>query len=197
MNLSKENLDKIGFSILGNFGYCWIAGGAISSVLRGGRVDDIDIFFPNEDSRKNAVRKLVSMGGEKIHTHSFEERVRFKGKFYDFMHLGRNPEETISRFDYTVCCVVIDKKGNFYCHEDYFDHIGSKKLHFIGNYPNVNFKNKTKRLKKYINKGYLIDHENLDYWLQRLIKEHNKLSNKKKIQITEFNIVKNKIDQNK
>ena len=194
MNNNTENLNKLGFPILKEFSSnCWIAGGAITNFFLGEQKTDLDIFFPNEESFKAATKKFISMGAESVNSYPSGEKFKFKGEFYDLIHLGNSPEQTISRFDYSVCCAAVDKAGNFYHHEDYFDHIEKKEIHYIGNHPNINFKNKSKRLQSYINKGYSIKKEQLISWLDRLIKDQNRLRNKKKINITEFKIIKSKI----
>jgi len=155
-----QNLKKVGFDILKNFNSnCWIAGGAISDFFSGRERRDLDIFFPNEESRKAAVEKFVSMGAEILTSYPLGERLKFKGELYDLVHLGNTPKQTILRFDYSVCCAAIDKSGNFYYHENYFEHLGNKEVHYIGNHPNINFKNKSKRLQSYLDKGYKITSE--------------------------------------
>jgi hypothetical protein len=197
MNLSKENLDKINFSILRNFSYCWIAGGSITSALLDEEIDDIDIFFPHEKARQEAIKKILCMGAKKVND-QLNDRFHLNGKIYDLICAGENPEETISNFDWTACCATLDAEGNFYCHEKFFDHMGTKQLHFMGNCSSayqLAFKNKTKRLSKYLEKGYEIEPEMLKYWLSRIISDHNKVKNKRKLKITEINILKFKIDK--
>jgi hypothetical protein len=190
-----ENLKRVGFPILKEFdSNCWIAGGAISDFFLGKKRRNLDIFFPNEQSFKAAAQKFISMGAEEINVFPLGREFKFKGEFYDLIHLGRNPAETISRFDYSICCAALDKAGNFYCHENYFDHVGKKQIHYIGNHPNINVKNKSKRLQNYLSKGYNIGEEQLVHWLDRLIKDQNRLRNKKKMHITEFKIVQTKIN---
>lgn len=196
MKTNLTSLKKIGFPILEKFNSrCWIAGGAITDYFLDRSVDNIDIFFPNESARKGAINKLESMGAKKLDSLPSEEKFKLKDKSYSLACIGRTPEETISQFDYTVCCVAVDQSGNFYCHERYFDHLDCKKIHYLGNYPNMNFKNKSKRLRKYLEKGYSIDKEHLTYWLERLIKDQNRLRNKKSVSITEFKIIKTKINK--
>ena len=190
------NLKKIGFPILKKFNSrCWIAGGAITDYFLDRPIDNIDIFFPSEIMYKNAARKFESAGAERLDVHPFGEKFKFEGKTYDLTSVGRNPEETISQFDYTVCCAAVDKNGNFYYHEEYFNHLDNKEIHYLGNYPNMNFKNKSKRLQKYLEKGYSINKKNLTYWLKRLIKDQNRLRNKKPTNITKFEIIKTKINK--
>ena len=165
MHNNLENLKKISFSILRKFeSNCWIAGGAITSTILDEKIDNINIFFPDEECRQNGAKKMFQMRAEKINGHPLEEKFRLDGKIYDLIHAGRSPEETILKSDWSVCCAAIDKRGNFYYHEKFFDHIGTKKLHFIGNYSNsrqLSFKSKTKRLIKYVEKGYKIEKESL------------------------------------
>lgn len=197
MKISKENLEKLNFKILKNFNNCWIAGGAIASVILDEKIADIDIFFPSEDARKAAVKKFSMMGAEKIASYPLGDKFEYRGQQYDLIHAGRTPEETIRLFDWTACCAAIDKKGNFICHEKFFEHIFERKLYFLGNHPSPHqlaFKNKVKRLTKYLEKNYKIDNKMLQYWLSRMISDHNKLKNKRKLQVTEINVSKFKID---
>ena len=191
-----ENLKRVGFPILKEFdSHCWIAGGAISDFFLEENRRDLNIFFPNEESLKAAVEKFISMGAEEVQAHPSGRKFKLKGELYDLMHLGNSPVQTISRFDYSVCCAALDKTGNFYYHQDYFEHIEKKEIHYIGNHPNMNFKSKSKRLRRYLEKGFTIDKENLNYWLERLIKDQNRLRNKKSINITEFKTIKTKINK--
>ena len=198
MSSHKENLDKLNFSILKNFSYCWIAGGALANTILDEKIEDIDIFFPNEKTRQEAIKKIIYMGAKKIETHPYCDKFDLNGRIYDLIHAGRTPEETISSFDWTACCSALDSKGNFYCHEKFFDHIGTKMLYFMGNCSSphqLTFKNKAKRLSKYIKKGYQIEKEVLQDWLSRVISDHNKLKNKRKLKTIEINVLKFKIDK--
>ena len=147
------NLKKIGFPILKEFGSnCWIAGGAISDFFLDRVPKDIDIFFPNTVEKKKAIEKLTLLGAKQQGTPSdtmgAPTTFKYKGDTINIIHLGVTPQDCITRFDYTVCCAAIDRKGNFYHHEKYFEHLDSKKIHYLGNHPNVNFKNKSRRLQK-------------------------------------------------
>jgi len=201
MNLSKENLDKINFSILREFkSTCWISGGSVASIILDEKIDDVDIFFPNEETLKRGEKKMLQMGAERIDSYTLGQKFKLNGKIYDLIHAGRTPEETVSNSDWTACCAAIDKKGYFYCHENFLEHAASKELHFIGNHPTnreLSFKSKTKRLIKYIEKGYKITEKGLLLWLSRIISDQNKLRNKKKMHIIKFNIIKCKINLNK
>jgi hypothetical protein len=198
MKTNVINLKKIGFPILKEFdSNCWIAGGAISDFFLGKECKNLDIFFPNAVEKKKAVEKLISLGGKmregESNTMGSPTVFEYEGNAINIIHLGTTPEACITRFDYTVCCAAIDKKGNFYYHEKYFEHLGNKEIHYIGNHPNINFKNKSRRLQKYLNKGYLIRKKNLNLWLTKLIQDQNRARNKKSVIITEFKIIKQKL----
>ena len=200
MKTNVTNLKKIRFPILKEFGSnCWIAGGAISDFFLDRDCKDIDIFFPNTIEKKKAIEELTRLGGRMQGSSSDNigaaTTFKYKGDTINIIHLGTTPEECITRFDYTVCCAAIDKKGNFCHHEKYFEHLGNKKIYYLGNHPNANFKNKSRRLQKYLGKGYSIDKENLDYWLIRLIQDQNRARNKKSVNITSFKIIKTKVNK--
>ena len=82
--------------------------------------------------------------------------------------------ETIDQFDYTCCAIAVDKNKKFTYHDDYFEHIERRELHYIGNHPNRFYVNKAKRMLRYFDKGFNIDNENLETWLYTLIKDHKK-----------------------
>ena len=198
MHANLKNLEKVNFSLLSKFSSnCWIAGGAISDFFLGKDCKSIDVFFPNTAEKKKAVEKLNSLGakmqGTPVDIIGGATTFQYKENIVNLIHLGATPEECISRFDYTVCCAAIDKKGNFYYHEKYFEHLGNKEIHYIGNHPNLNFKSKSKRLRRYLEKGFMIDEENLSYWLERLIKDQNRLRNKKSVAVTKFQTKINKL----
>ncbi len=88
--------------------------------------------------------------------------------------VGDNPQSTIEQFDYTCCAVAVDKNKKFTYHKDYFNHLESKELHYIGNHPNKFYLNKAKRLLRLLDKGFTLDQENMEKWLNTLIKDHKK-----------------------
>lgn len=200
MKTNVTNLKKIRFPILKEFGSnCWIAGGAISDFFLDRDCKDIDIFFPNVIQKKKAIEKLDCLGakmqGASPDVAGAATTFKYKGDTINIIHLGTTPEECISRFDYTVCCAAIDRKGNFYYHEKYFEHLDSKEVHYLGNHPNINFKNKSRRLQKYLSKGYSINKENLIHWLTKLIQDQNRARNKKGVILTDFKIIKTKVNK--
>jgi tRNA nucleotidyltransferase/poly(A) polymerase len=179
MNLTDENLKKIKFEVLSNFNSdCWIAGGAITDFILGRKIRDIDVFFPSEKDALKAKNKLTSIGGKMTFEYPQGFNVKYRGTHYDLAFVGATAQETIDRFDYTVCAIAVDKNKKFIHHEDYFNHLEKMELHYIGNHPNKFYLNKAKRLLKYFDKGFSLDQDNLEKWLHTLIKDHKKAKRK-------------------
>ena len=175
MNLTEDNLKKIKFDTLSLFhSDCWIAGGAITDFLLGRKIRDIDIFFPSDKDRIKAKNKLLSLGAKLIYEYPSGFCVKYRGTSYDLVYLGDTPKETIDQFDYTVCCIAVDKNKEFVHNKEYFNHLESMELHYIGNHPNKFYTSKAKRILRLFDKGFTLYQENLEKWLNRLLKDHKK-----------------------
>ena len=110
IELSQDHLDKINFKILDEFDcYCWIAGGALTSVLMDEIPKDIDIYFPSEADKIRAAAKILDAGGVFCVNYPNGIRVKYKSLIYDLVYLKPTVEETISSFDFTICGIAIDK----------------------------------------------------------------------------------------
>ena len=183
MNLSEENLRKIEFHLLSKFNsYCWISGGAILDALDDRDPRDIDVYFSSEKERDKAVSKAKVLGAKIIQVYPLGTKIEWDGVEIDLAFCGKSPEEVFDKYDYTIMCIAIDKNGKFFHHPDFFEHWGERKLYYTGitqSKGSAHFTNKSKRLKKYLNKGYDIDGENLEFWLE-LILEDQKRSKKPK-----------------
>ncbi len=170
-----KNLEKIKFSTLQHFGYCWIAGGAIADYFLDKKPNDIDIYFPSEKAKKKGVNKFKNLGAKNIREYPFGTKMLYRGMKYDLAFLKPTPEESIEQFDYTVCSAAIDKDQKFYSHPDFFEHLEEKKLYYLGSDPQrgpSHSVNKARRLLKHLRKGYSIDQEHLWFWLDKIIKDH-------------------------
>jgi hypothetical protein len=67
-------------------------------------------------------------------------------------HFFPTPEETISNFDFTVCCVAVTPSGDVVHHERFFEDLAGRRL-AINALP---FPLSTlERLQRYVSKGYL------------------------------------------
>lgn len=175
MKTNLENLEKIKFSTLHLFGYCWIAGGAIVDFFQDRKPSDVDIYFPSEKLKQKAVNKFKNLKAKIIREYPLGTKALYRGMRYDLMYLKPTPEECFEEFDYTVCCAAIDKDEKFYSHPDFFNHLEEKKLHYLGSSETAGANhpiNKARRLQKYIKKGYSIDETNLNFWLDSTIKDH-------------------------
>ena len=163
--------------------YCWIAGGSIYDYFNGNTPSDIDVFFKSQKDVEKAMSLLKRKGFRLLINRNvggqFESR---DGVKYDILFLGKTPEHLFHNFfDYSVCCAAIDNKGNFFHHEDYFEHCDKKEIHYIEKCPKSDSV-KRKRLKKFIEKGFSIDSENLLSWFKKMD------SDKKQLKKRPFNI---------
>jgi hypothetical protein len=183
MSLSEENLKKIHFELLSRFNsYCWISGGSILDALDDRKPRDIDIYFESQRDQEKAVSKAKMQGAKIIQQYPLGTKLEWDGIEIDLTFCGKSPEEVFDKYDYTIMCIAIDKNGKFFHHPDFFEHWGERKLYYTGiaqSKGSAHFANKSKRLKKYLNKGYDIDSENLEFWLE-LILEDQKRSKKPK-----------------
>ena len=179
MNPTEQNLKKIKFDILSEFNSdCWIAGGAITDLLLGRKIKDIDVFFPTEKALIKGKNKLKSIGGRLMFEYPSGFCMKYRGMSYDLSFLGDDPQSTIDQFDYTCCAIAVGKDKKFVYHDDYYKHLESKELHYIGNHPNKFYLNKAKRLLRMFDKGFTLDEENLEKWLNTLIRDHKKAKRK-------------------
>lgn len=134
--------------------HCWIAGGALRDYFSiGYPQSDIDIFFPNEGEYQKLKDFFESKGlevqyeNEKVCVFFFN-----KHKFDLVKVFFSGPHETISEFDFTVCCCAVDE-DDVYMHADFFPDLARRRL-IINKLP---FPLSTlQRLQKYIKKGYSI-----------------------------------------
>jgi len=178
MNISEQNLKKIHFHLLKEFkSYCWISGGAILDAFEGRTPRDVDIYFSSERDRDNAIKSLERKGSKILQVYPLGAKMRYEGIEIDLAYCGETPDKVFDRYDFTVCCVAIDKNGKFFFHADFFEHLGEKKLYYSGEAPSkgtLHFTSKAKRLKKYLKKGFSINEENLEFWLERVLDEQKR-----------------------
>jgi hypothetical protein len=88
---------------------CWVAGGSVRDYLIGIEPKDYDIYFPNNIEYKKADRYLEEMGGICVFENENGKKYRLNENYYDLVkRFNKSPEDTISRFDYTICMFAID-----------------------------------------------------------------------------------------
>jgi len=147
--------------------YYWIAGGSIMSFFLDESPNDVDFFFKDEGDADKAIRILLKKGFRVVERLDFGKKLSKDNIEYDILHTEKTPEDCIMNFDISVCCAAIDSNGVFYYHEKYFEHVGEKRLEYLGNYPSFNWLCKSLRLKKYLKMGFEISRTNLISWLNK------------------------------
>lgn len=135
---------------------CWVAGGSVRDYFSGGMIqDDFDIFFPDRESFEKALDILKKTKGIKSGFQS-PAIANFQDGWHKLQlvssHFFSSPEDTIARFDFTVCCAAITTKDVF-VNETFFEDLASRSLVINAlPYPLSTME----RMQKYIRKGYHI-----------------------------------------
>jgi hypothetical protein len=134
----------------------WIAGGSLRDFFsRMPLTSDVDLFFASDAERQEAARRLSASGVAKpLYDHSHVQCFMFKNRHVQLIkkHFFAGPEETISQFDFTVCCVAMSSSGELFHHENFFEDLAGRRL-AINQLP---FPLSTlERLQKYVAKGFV------------------------------------------
>ena len=130
----------------------WIAGGCIRDYMSRSSISDVDFFFTKESDFEHVKSffladnaKVLFENENALKLETMTGKVDLVKRFYE------NPKESISSFDFTVCCAAIDNNKTFYCHDDFFIDLAAKSLQ-INKLP---FPLSTlQRLQKYNKKGF-------------------------------------------
>jgi hypothetical protein len=137
----------------------WIAGGCLRDYFSlGYHASDIDVFFPSrEDFDKFSSISKFEGAGKIIFENENTKRLLFtlngKDVIVDLIKkFFSSPEETISEFDFTICCVAMDRLF-FYCNSTFFIDLAKKRL-VVNKLPYP--LSTLQRLQKYIIKGFRI-----------------------------------------
>lgn len=153
MNLIDEDLYKI----LKNE-KCIIAGGAITSLFTRNEINDLDVYFRNEESLIRALKYMLGNASPVAHTDKATLFSRHQTIVpVQFIHFKffESAQEIFDTFDFTVCMGAYDlSKEEFVFDNRFFQHNAQRMLQFNHNtaYPIVS----ALRLQKYEDKGYTI-----------------------------------------
>jgi hypothetical protein len=139
----------------------FIAGGAITSVFCERDINDIDIFFPNEEVLEKVKEYCFSnyefkSYHESDNAYTFIElqRSKYPIQFIKLNYISE-PINIFKHFDFTVCCGLYDfKKEKFEFHTDFLKHNAQRKLVYISTntYPIMS----VLRAEKYKKLGYTL-----------------------------------------
>ena len=176
---------------------CWVAGGYLLSYFTSRPWRDIDIYFPSDRLKNQAVQNLIDKDYSLMD--NFDGNVIKGGsaKLLDknnnnieLMHRGNTPTETIQQFDFTICCCSLNNDGILEYHHNYFDDVYNRRLVYTGTSPYVDFYRRMSRLKKYVSKGYGIDQDNLIQWIDAATDQHIAILSNKHEYIVDFKTIK-------
>lgn len=136
---------------------CYLAGGAIVSLMSGSPINDFDIYFSSKDEIKKFMlmemsRNYILSRTDKAFTFRTNVGINIQCIYFNYF---KTPEDIFKTFDFTVCMGAYRfKDEEFYFHDEFFHHNVQKKLVFNENtaYPIVSLM----RVDKYKKKGYRI-----------------------------------------
>lgn len=141
---------------------CWVAGGALRDYFIDGHCDnskDIDVFFQYSGEYREARARLRELKAKEIFINDYVSNFSFNGHTIQLIgaHQFKGPQETIDKFDFTVCGAAVDKDRTYFL-PTFFDDLKEKNLSFHKlPYPISTLK----RLPRYIRKGFAISNRDL------------------------------------
>ncbi len=129
----------------------FIAGGAVTSVFSSARINDFDLFFPNEASLSKALAS-VPQDGKTVNTDSAMSLIADGHRIQLIKCVVRTPAEVINGFDFTICQGAYDWDDGFLFGKDFFTHLAQRRLVFNvqAEYPICSLY----RLRKFIKRGF-------------------------------------------
>jgi hypothetical protein len=143
-----------------------LAGGAITSIFSGSKINDFDLYFENEKMLTPVKNYLDNKnnGYKKVFSSSSASTYEAGGRFFQLVHkkelLLSTPEALFNKFDFTICMGSFKfSEGEFYLHQDFLYDLARKNLNFNKNA--LNPVASLWRLQKYIQRGYSISSQNM------------------------------------
>lgn len=136
----------------------YIAGGTVTSLFSSNPVNDIDLYFRNEESLAELIEEIYDDGDDWVNALTSKALlVRVEDKELQMIHFKyfEKAEDIFDTFDYTVCMGAFDfETEQFVLHEDFLKHNAQRILKFNKNtdFPIVSLL----RVQKYKDKGYSI-----------------------------------------
>ncbi|QDX94674.1 hypothetical protein EEL30_21780 [Brevibacillus laterosporus] len=136
----------------------YIAGGAITSLFCNREINDLDVYFRNEESMIDFLESLWDETGTYVASLTKKSILLLKNSLHiQLIHdrMYELPKEIFKAFDFTVCMGCYDfTTESFILHEDFLRHNAQRQLNFNPDtlYPVVS----ALRVQKYEDKGYEI-----------------------------------------
>lgn len=129
----------------------FMAGGAVTSVFSSAKINDFDLFFPNEGEMKKAI-STITPGDKSVDTDSALSVILDGHRVQFIKCVFGTPEEVIGKFDFTICQAAFDLKNGFTFGGEFFAHLAQRRLVFniSAEYPICSLY----RSRKFIKRGF-------------------------------------------
>lgn len=118
------------------FSGCYIAGGAVRSLVTGQEIKDIDVYPKNEESYFKAIQYLVEDGAFIVHHSSKAVSFMLDDMVYQIINMGYTPkpQDIYDKFDFTSCMAAYDVDLDVIdMHPDFMLDCASRRLVFNPN----------------------------------------------------------------
>lgn len=136
-----------------------IAGGSMLSLWLDKPINDIDLFFENENEFLKCLKYFNEVVGECDYETPNAVRFVHKGMKYDLIRKEfGTPNEIISNFDFYNCAIAVTK-DNVYALSHTLESINTNSLMLIGENYKINPTSTMKRVVKYAKKGFNVDNK--------------------------------------
>lgn len=142
--------------------HVYVAGGAITSVFSGTKINDYDVYFKDKESRdavleffndkSNGVTKVCSS----VNAATYNTPLATIQLILRDEYISKTTEELVNKFDFTVCQAgFCFQQDEFYLAPRFLQDLSGKKLVF--NLTCMNPLSSLWRTYKYVNRGYSIE----------------------------------------
>ena len=129
----KDQAGKKILSLMKEHG-AFIAGGAITSIFGSSRINDFDLFFPDETKLNEAIGSELVKDARKdqktVETDSALSLIVDKHRLQLIKAVFGTPKEVIDSFDFTICKGAFHLKDGFIFGDDFFQHLAQRRLVF-------------------------------------------------------------------
>jgi len=112
---------------------CYVAGGAITSIFSGNKINDYDIYFCTEFDYRDFIIKLPTNSKLEWQTENAKS-YKIDKETFQFIckpsYMG-SPGEVLTSFDFTICMGAYSfKEDKFYFYDNFFRNLACKELIF-------------------------------------------------------------------
>jgi hypothetical protein len=141
----------------------YIAGGAMTSIFSGNKINDIDIYFSDVAGKDKTCDYFLKLKGSVLSFETVKAKTfKYKNQIYQLIvHpdlIVPTPQALFDFYDFTICMGAYNFR-KFVLHENFFQHLSQRRLIFNHKtkYPICSLM----RVRKFLERGYKISYTEL------------------------------------